>query len=235
MTDIDVKVQNTNPSAVMRKHMILGQLYTNDIVDKRILQAMADIAREPFMPAKLQGAAYVDEDLDVGNGRYLMAPLTFAKLLDLAEITPSCKILNIGCMNGYTAAILSKLGNYVVATDSDANAIIEARTQMQRLKIANVNLQPVSTMSDGYGMSAPYDVIVIQGAISFISEVLGSQLAPGGRLVTVRNIATRPDTPIGLGKGLLVNRIEQKLQYREHFDASCAILSSFEQVPGFTF
>ena len=222
-------------SAAQRKHMILGQLYTNDINDKRILEAMAEIPREPFLPANLQGAAYVDEDLDVGGGRYMMAPLTFAKLLDLAEITPACRILNIGCLSGYSAAILSRLGAHVVGIDSDANAIVAARTQLQRMNIANVNLQPVSTMSDGYAMSAPYNVIVIQGAISFMSEVLGSQLAIGGRLVAVRNVAQRSDTAIGLGKGLLVTRTHHKLQYREHFDASCAILPSFEQAATFTF
>jgi len=222
-------------STTARKHMILGQLYTNDIVDKRILEAMADIPREPFLPEGLRGAAYVDEDMDVGNGRYMMEPLTFAKLLDLAEITPACRILNIGCLNGYSAAILSRLGAHVVGVDVDTNAIVEARTHMQSFGITNVNLQPVSTMSDGYAMSAPYNVIVIQGAIGFISEVLGSQLAVGGRLVTIRNIAKRSDSPVGLGKGLLVTRIEHKLQYREHFDASCAVLPSFEQPADFVF
>ena len=222
-------------STTARKHMILGQLYTNDIVDKRILEAMADIPREPFLPEALRGAAYVDEDIDVGNGRYMMEPLTFAKLLDLAEITPACRILNIGCLNGYSTAILSRLGGHVVGVDVDTNAIIQARTHMQSLGITDVNLQPVSTMSDGYALSSPYNVIVIQGAIGFISEALGSQLAVGGRLVTIRNISKRSDSPIGLGRGLLVTRIEHKLQYREHFDASCAVLPSFEQPTDFIF
>jgi len=235
MADIDVHFRHNTSSNTMRKHMILGQLYTNDITDKRILEAMAAIPREPFLPDNLKGAAYVDEDLDVGNNRYLMAPLTFAKLLDLAEITPACRILNIGCLTGYTAAVLSRLGAQVIATDSDASSIVQARTHMQRLNIKNVNLQPVSTMSDGYAMSAPYDVIVIQGAISFISETLGSQLAVRGRMVTVRNISKRSDSNIGLGKGLLVTRLDHRLQYREHFDASCAILQSFEQATDFVF
>ena len=226
-------------SNIMRQkmigNMILGQLYTNDIGDKRILQAMAEIPRELFLPENLRGAAYVDEDLDVGNGRYMIAPLTFAKLLDLAEITPACRILSIGCLTGYSVAILSKLGAHVVGIDSDASAIVQARMQMQRLGINNVNLQPVSSMSDGYAMSAPYNVIVIQGAIRFISEILGSQLAVGGRLVAVRNISRRSDTPIGLGKGLLVTLAHHKLQYREHFDASCAVLPGFEQPADFIF
>src|SRR5690348_12087479 len=97
-------------SNTMRKHMIFGQLYTNDILDKRILDAMAAVPREEFLPEKLRGAAYVDDDLEVSPGRFLMAPLTFAKLLDLAEITPACRVLIVGCLNGYYAAVISKLG-----------------------------------------------------------------------------------------------------------------------------
>lgn len=222
-------------SLAMRKSMILGQLYTNDITDKRILQTMADIPREPFLPEGLRGAAYVDDNLEVSPGRFLMAPLTFAKLLDLAEITPECRVLSIGCMTGYSAAILSRLASHVVAIDTDAAAIAQARDHMTRLGLTNVNAQVVGNMSEGYAMSAPYNVIVIQGAINFISETLGSQLAVGGRLVTIRNIMTRADEKTGLGKGLLVSRIDHKLQYREHFDASCPVLPGFEKPAGFQF
>lgn len=219
----------------MRKNMILGQLFTNDIANKHIFSAMAQVPREAFVPEKLHGVAYVDEDLDMGNGRYLMEPLTFAKLLDMAEITPSCRVLNIGCYTGYSAAILAKLSALVVAIETDAGALEEARLHMNALKITNVNLQSVKTLADGYAPSGPYDVIVIQGAINFISEALAAQLAPGGRLVTVRNVASRPGTEGGLGKGLLIRRVEQKLQYREYFDASCALLPGFEQGTTFTF
>jgi len=222
-------------SALMRNNMMLGQLHTNDIADKRILDVMTEIPREPFLPESLRGAAYVDEDLAVGNGRYLMEPLTFAKLLDLAQITPNCRVLNIGCLSGYSAVILSKLASHVVAIDSDETAATQAHDHMKRLNISNVNVQHVNNMADGYALSAPYNAIVIQGAINFISEALGSQLAVGGRLVAVRNIAHRPDSKSGLGKGLLVTRLDHKLQYREHFDASCPILSGFEQEAGFIF
>lgn len=222
-------------STTMRKNMILGQLYTNDIADKRILAAMNAIPREAFVPEGLRGAAYVDEDLDVGNGRYLMEPLVFAKLLDLAEITPSCRVLNIGCHTGYSAAIAARLAGMVVATDTDAPALEAARQLLVQLKITNVNLQQVKSMTEGYALSAPYDAIIIQGAVNFISETLASQLAVNGRLVTIRNISRRADSGSGLGKGLLIKRLDQKLQYREFFDASCALLPGFEQEQTFTF
>jgi protein-L-isoaspartate(D-aspartate) O-methyltransferase len=222
-------------SATMRNNMMLGQLLTNDITDTRILDAMGEIPREPFVPEHLRGAAYADEDLHVGNGRYLMEPLTFAQLLDLAEINPTNRILNIGCLTGYTAAILAKLATHIVAIDTDEIAIQQARDHMQRLNISNVNVQHVKNLGDGYIVSSPYNVIVIQGAVNFIPDAVGDQLAEGGRLVTVRNIARRPDIKGGLGKGLLVTKIDGKLQYREHFDASCPLLPGFEQASGFVF
>ena len=222
-------------SALMRNNMMLGQLLTNDITDKRILDVMTDLPREPFLPEKLRGAAYVDDNMDVGGGRFLLAPLTFARLLDFAEIKPSCRVLNIGCGTGYSAAVISKLAGHVVAIDVDDAAIQQGKDHMKRLGISNINFQTVKNMADGYAQSAPYNVIIIQGAINFISEALGSQLAVGGRLMAVRNIASRADGKGGLGKGLLVTRLDHKLQFREHFDASCPLLPGFEQTTGFTF
>jgi protein-L-isoaspartate(D-aspartate) O-methyltransferase len=222
-------------SATMRNNMMLGQLLTNDIANKHILNIMTEVPREPFLPDNLRGAAYVDEDLHVGNGRYLMEPLAFARLLDLANITPECRVLNIGCLSGYSAVILSKLAAHVVAIDSDAAVTLQAREHMTRLGITNVNVQHVKHMTEGYALSAPYNVIVIGGAIHTISEGLGSQLAIGGRLVAIRNLAQRIGNKGGLGKGLLVERIDHTLQHREFFDASCPLLLGFEHSAGFVF
>jgi len=222
-------------SAAMRNNMMLGQLLTNDINDKRILAAMGEIPREPFLPEALRGAAYVDEDLNVGGGRYLMEPLTFAKLLDLAEITPECRALVIGSGSGYAAAVVGKLAGQVTAVDSDESQLQHAYDNMVRLHIANVNVKYVPNMADGFAANAPYNVIVIQGAVTFIPKLLAEQLAVGGRLVTVLNVASRPESRSGLGKGLLITRQDHTLQYREHFDASCPVLPGFEHATGFRF
>lgn len=218
-----------------RRNMILGQLFTNDIENRDIFSAMVSVPREAFVPERLHGSAYVDENLDVGGGRFLMAPLTFAKLLDLAQITPSCRVLNIGCHTGYSAAIISKLASMVVATEMDSAALEQARLHLNHMRATNVSLQQVRALTEGYSPAAPYEVIVINGAINFISESLAAQLAPGGRLVCIRNVSTRPGVSGGLGKGLLIKRIDQKLQYREYFDAGCSLLPGFEQSETFTF
>lgn len=216
-------MQNT----AFRQNMAVGQLYTNEITDRRILQALVNVPREPFVPQVRQAAAYVDEDIDLGNGRYLLAPLTFAQLLELAKITPSCRVLVIGCATGYTAAVIKKLGGHVVAIDSNADFVAKTREHAKRLKLGDIDIEHVSNLSEGYGKSAPYNAIVICGAVRDIPEDLNTQLAMDGRLVAVRNISQRPGLSGGLGKVLLVRRIDRHLQYREYFDAATAILPGF--------
>lgn len=215
--------------------MIQGQLLTNDISDPRILQAMATVRREDFLPEHLKSSAYVDEDLAVGGGRYLMEPLVFARLLDMAAITPACRVLLVGALSGYAAAVACQLGGHITATEIDAERINEAKDRLGRLYIENVDLQKVKSLAEGYAPSSPYEVVVVCGAIDFVPEDLGAQLALGGRLVAVHRKAARPGVPMGLGKAMLVKRISNQLQYREMFDASTALLPGFAREEGFRF
>lgn len=221
-------------SAAQRQHMIVSQLMTNEVLDPVILAAIRDIPREPFLPEKLRGAAYVDGDLEVAPGRYLMSPLTFARLIQLAEITKKDRVLVVGCLSGYAAAVVAKLAGKVTAIETDANFIAQATVHMERLRLTNVTLQQVTSLIEG-GAAAPYNIIIIHGAVVTLPERLAMQMAVGGKLVTVRNASQRPGIKGGLGKGLLVQRIGDELQYREYFDSASNILPGFERPPAFRF
>ncbi len=209
-------------------NMIDGQLRTNGITDPRILQAMIDVPRQVFLPPALHNAAYVDEDLPFGRGRAFIEPLTFARLISLADIKEDSSVLVIGALNGYAAAIAAKLSQHVVATELDATLIEEAKKNLKSLGIEHVKWQQVKSLAEGYSLSAPYDAIIINGAVEFITESLGAQLSISGKLTTVRNVTKRPGTSGGLGKVAVINRVGGRLQFREYYDASTAIL------PGFT-
>lgn len=213
-------------------NMIAGQLVTNQIINSRILQAIADTPREDFVPGHLKHSAYVDANLDMGDGRHLLAPLTFARLLSLAAITPGCRVLDIGCLNGYSTAILAKLAGHVVAVDTSEEMI--GKTKANLKGAGDVDIQKVTSLAGGYGMSAPYDVIIIEGAINFVPEELGLQLSEGGRIATLFRKDQGRGLVYGTGKGLLIRRLEGSLQYREHFDAAAAILPGFERETSFT-
>ncbi len=223
------------PTSSQSLNMVLGQIITNDVLDKRILTALNTVKREDFLPSRLHGCAYVDEDLSMGDGRFLLEPLTFARMLQLAEITPACRVLCIGALSGYSAAVLAWLASHIVATDVDANYIEQTRANLKKLNLTNVDIQQVKSMADGYALSAPYDVILVNGAIDFVPEDLASQLAIGGRLVAVHRKAARPASSQGLGKILMVRRIHNQLQSREYFDCGAPLLAGFERDAGFKF
>lgn len=209
--------------------MALGQLATNEVLNPEILQMLVDVPREDFVPLSQRKTAYVDEDIEIAKNRFLLAPLTFAKLLELAAVTPSCRALVIGGGNGYAAIVLAELAGHVVAIDTNSELIAQSIEHATRLEIKDVNFQQVKNMADGYALSAPYDVIFINGGIEILPEHLPSQLAIGGRLVAIREIAK------GLGKGILVKRFDGHVNIREHFDVSTAILDGFEKTEKFVF
>ena len=217
------------------QNMILGQVYTNEVTDQRILDALASVPRELFVPAALKGAAYVDEDIAIGEGRFLMEPLVLARLVQLAAITEESRVLVIGALNGYAAAIVAKLAQHVVAIEQSETMLEEARKQLAALGITNVDLQQVKSLADGFTPLAPYDAIIVAGAGSIISDNLAMQLALHGKLVAVRNLSINPAGVQGLGKGVLVTRVGAQLEYHEHFDAATALLPGFENKAGFTF
>lgn len=210
-----------------RKNMELGQLLTNEILDAPILRAMDEVPREDFLPKPLRGTAYTDKDLPVGGGRFLLAPMTFAKLLLLAGITPEERVLVVGALSGYAAAVAAKLASHVVAVEDNAEMVAAMREHFARLNIRNADAQAVAALPEGYALSQPYDAIVVCGGVRHLPEGLLGQLSERGRLVAVRLISRRPDSPSGMGRGVYVQRDHKHFYTREHFDAACALLPGF--------
>ena len=111
-------------SKLQRLNMVESQVRPSDVTDRRIIKAMLEVPREKFVPASLASMAYMDEPLPVGtaNGagaRYLLAPRTFAKLVQLADVGPESRVLDVGCATGYSTAVLARLAKRVVAVESD--------------------------------------------------------------------------------------------------------------------
>ncbi len=210
-------------------NMAHGQLETNEVLNPDILQLLISTPRENFVPPALRGSAYVDKDIEIAPGRFLLAPMTFAKLLELAEATPSCRVLVIGDAGGYATTILSILAGHVVSIDSNVEMHAKSLENAARFQLKDVDFQKVKNMSDGYAMSAPYDVIFINGAVKILPDELTTQLGIGGRLVAIREVKR------GLGKGILVRRLDGQVNIREYFDASTAVLEGFEESEQFTF
>lgn len=211
-----------------RLNMVEGQLRTNKVTDEAVLGAFLDVPRERFVPPHLAGTAYIDEDIPLGGGRWMLEPMVLARLLQLAEIGPDDGVLEIGAGTGYATAILSRLAARVVAVESDQRLIAIARVRMQEMQNGNVTLLE-GKLEEGYPAGAPYEVIVIGGAVAAVPDAIVRQLAEGGRLVTV----LKPRQ--GMGQGVVMTRAGGVASQRAAFDAGSALLPGFAPAPGFVF
>ena len=214
--------------AAARHNMVENQIRTNRVTDPRVMAAMEAIPRERFVPRRLESVAYVDEDVPLAPGRYLMEPLVLARLLQAARIGGSDVVLDIGCASGYSAAVIGRLAATVVAVEGDA-ALNELATGL----LAELDVDNAAVVSgaanEGYPRQAPYDAIVIDGAVEAIPEAIADQLGEGGRLVAV----VTGGGPVG--RATLVERLHGGFSRRTLFDAQVPPLPGFEVEHGFVF
>ena len=214
--------------AAARANMVECQVRPNKVTDSRLLAAMASVPRERFVPEGLVGHAYVDDDIAVAPGRYLMEPMVLARLLQAAAIEPGDVVLDIGCATGYSTAILARLAATVVALESD-EALAETAIELLTGLDADNSAVVVGEHAAGYAAQAPYDVIVLEGAVEQVPEALGEQLVEGGRLVAVVTGGGR------VGKATLMLRVRGALSGRVLFDAAVSPLPGFAVERGFVF
>ena len=213
--------------AIARHNMVECQVRPSQVSDPLVLEAMAEIPREIFLPKALQGIAYIDDDVPLGNGRYLMEPLVMARLIQAAEIQSDDVVLLVGCATGYPAALLARLASTVVAVERDADLIERATRGLAELEIDTVTVLE-GTPEDGLPDQGPYDVIFFDGAVSDIPETIAGQLAENGRVAAV----VAGD---GVGRVTLMTHRGGVLGSRELFDAHTPYLPGFEPKSTFVF
>ncbi len=170
--------------AEARRRMVDNQLKPNRIVDPRVLAAMGAVPRELFVPPALRRSAYVDEDLPLGEGKFLIEPLALAKLLQAARIRPEDVVLVIGDSTGYAAAVAARLAATAILLVADPEEAAAVERLVPQLGADNLVVQ-VGDPAAGLASQAPFDVMLITGAVRRVPQPLLDQLAVGGRLVTV--------------------------------------------------
>lgn len=214
--------------AEARNRMVDGQVRPNRISDPRILAAMRDIPREQFLPPALRPVAYIDEDIQLGGGRVLMEPLVIARLVQLLAPVEGERALVVAAGVGYGSALVAACGIRVIALEEDprlralAEAALDAIAPSVRLVSG-----PLAT---GWPGGAPYDMILLEGAVRQIPPILGQQLrADGGRLTTVR---IEPDT---VGQIVLAEPTPAGFSARPMFDCATPLIPSLLPKPGFVF
>ena len=216
----------TSPTQA-RYGMIEGQIRPNNVQDHRVIDAMASVRREKFVPKSLQGVAYLDEDLQIAAGRYMMEPMIFAKMLSAVQIKEDEHVLDIACANGYSSAVFSILAESVVSLEEDEEL---ANTATKTLAEEGYNNVAVVTgdMTKGLEKQGPFDLIFIGGSTDKISDDILKQLSEKGRLVCIIN-------ENGFGRAVLMTYKNNIRSKKVLFDAAVPTLKAFEVKEKFSF
>ena len=211
-----------------RANMVDSQIKTNRVTDLRLLEALERVPRELFVSEAKRGVAYIDEDIDLGGGRWLMEPMVLARLLQAAAVQPDDIVLEIGCATGYASAVLAHLAATVVGLESEEALVAAAEAAVGSLEIDNLVVIR-GDLVEGYPKQAPYNVILINGAVDAVPPAICDQLAEGGRLVTVQQGSA------GVGRATLMENHGGHSSSRALFDAAVHFLPGFTPKPGFVF
>ena len=214
--------------AAARQNMVDCQILPNHVTNPYVIDGMLGLPREKFVPIELMGVAYLDGSLPLGSGRFLMEPMLVARLLEVVAPDTDDVAMAVGCASGYLSALLAKIVSTVVAVESDKAFTLRAGETFKQLSIDNVVLVE-GELNDGYSKQNPYDVIVFDGAVAVIPDIIIEQLANGGRLAAV---VIGKD---GIGRARMLSRHGDTISSRDMFDAGTPLLPGFEDEAKFSF
>lgn len=203
-----------------RVMMVDTQVRPSDVTKFPIIDAMLDVARENFVPRGRREAAYVDGNLPLGEGRVLLEPRTFAKMLDAVDLQNDELVLDIGSGLGYSAAIMAHIAEAVVAAESDETMSEDSQSALSDAGADNVIVH-AGALDEGVAEHGPYDVITIQGGVESIPETILGQLKEGGRIAALFMDGALGEMRVG-------HKIDGNMHWRLAFNASAPVL------PGFT-
>ncbi|HEU0310405.1 MAG TPA: protein-L-isoaspartate O-methyltransferase [Sphingomicrobium sp.] len=206
--------------SLARRTMVDSQLRPQGVTDRGVLYAMGKVERERYVPEAARALAYFDRAMKIGEGRSLMPPAALGRLLSEVEPRPGERALVIGSGTGYSAAVLKQIGLEVVALESDAALAGQAKA----LGVETI----VADLQAGWTKGAPYDLIVLEGAVEEVPAAIAKQLAEDGRIAGA--LIDRGITRLSVGTSA-----NGSIGWRSLADSDVAALPGFERPRAFTF
>ncbi len=210
----------------LRTTMVDTQVRPSDVTKFTVIEAMLTVPREAFVPRDQRDAAYVGEHLALDTGRVVLDPRLLAKMLDEADIQNDELVLDIGSGLGYSAAVIARMAEAVVAVEDDEDRANEAQSNLSEQGADNVVVHQ-GPLADGAVGHGPYDVILVQGAVAHLPEKILGQLKDGGRIVCLMMDGALGAVRVGY-------RIDGELNWRFAFNGGAPVLPGFEKHSAFT-
>lgn len=216
-----------------RFNMVESQIRPNQVTDARLLQALLEVPREKFVPSSLRALAYMEEEIIVAQAfagaptRSIMSPMPLARMIQLAEVEPDDLVLDIGCVSGYSTAVLARMAESVVGLECNESLAEQATQTLMELETDNAAVVS-GPLPEGYASEGPFDVILLNGSVPEVPGALLKQLKDGGRLVAI--IAQG-----NFGDATLFRDSGGRVSERPAFGASAQPLPGFEREQEFVF
>lgn len=206
--------------------MVDTQVRPSDVTKFPIIDAMLSVPREVYVPATMQEAAYIGENLDIAAGRVVLEPRTFGKMLDALMIDVDDVVLDIACGLGYSTAVLAQMCDFVVAVEDDDARASQAQETLSAQGVDNAAVM-TGPLAEGSAKSGPYDIIMVQGAVHTVPDALLDQLREGGRIACIFAEGALGVVRIGL-------KIDGTVNWRFAFNAGAPVLTGFEKQAAFS-
>lgn len=206
--------------------MIECQLKPCGVISPRVAAAFLAVPREQYVAPDRRGLAYIDAAQPIGEGRALLAPLSLGLLIEDAAVQANEHVLVVGAGSGYSTAVLAHLASSVVALESDPALAALARSNLRDFNNVSVVEGP---LDKGWADGAPYNVMLIDGAVERQPENLTAQLAEGGRMVSILIGADK------VGRAARGVRRSGLVAMEPFAEAAGPLLPSFGTVPQFRF
>ena len=210
-----------------RTIMVDTQVRPSDVTKYPVIAAMLDVPREEFVPDAKREAAYMGDHVDLGGGRVVLDPRVMAKMLDLLDIQPTDLLLDLGAGLGYGAALLAHLAEAVVAVEDLPKLAAAAETTLGQLGYDNVAVV-TGDLQAGSPRHAPFDAVLVEGAVEHLPDAILDQIKDGGRIVCIFAEGALGVVRIGY-------KIDGQVTWRFAFNAAAPVLPGFHRHRAFTF
>lgn len=211
--------------ATRRRMMVDTQVRPSDVTEFPIIDAMLTVPREVFVPRDRIDAAYADDLVELGDGRVLLDPRCFAKLLEALNLSNADLVLDIGSGLGYSAAVIARIAEAVVAVEDDTDRVAEAQSLLSEHHADNVVLHD-GPLTDGAPEHGPYDAILIEGGVETVPDAVIAQLKDGGRIACIFMEGALGTVRVG-------HKRDGQLSWRYAFNAAAPVLQGFEKTVEF--
>lgn len=216
--------------ATLRQQLVDNQIRPSDVTDRELVKAILAVPRELFVEPDERPFAYSDRELRMSNAapdRRLLDPVQLARLIQALAVGPDSKAMVVGCGSGYSAAVLARLAGSVVAVEEHEELARIAAEHLRSLGAANVSVI-CSRLVDGHAAGAPYNAILIDGAVELVPDALIAQLRQEGQLAVIERGER-------ISRAMLYERIGHGATKWPQFEAWATLLPGFERKREFVF